>query len=76
MTKWQAILDHYAPGVQKNNSAWTNEFIYLLKYTSLAYIVGTGTNGSGKVYCLTKLSVFRSVSRRCCDLSSCGSLLH
>jgi polar amino acid transport system permease protein len=41
MTKSQAILSVILPQTIKNAiPAWTNEFIYLLKYTSLAYIVG------------------------------------
>ncbi|HOO31575.1 MAG TPA: amino acid ABC transporter permease [Thermotogota bacterium] len=41
MTKNQAILSIILPQTIKNAiPAWTNEFIYLLKYTSLAYIVG------------------------------------
>jgi polar amino acid transport system permease protein len=41
MTKWQAILQIIMPqAFRRVIPAWTNEFIYLLKYTSLAYIVG------------------------------------
>ncbi|RLL86435.1 amino acid ABC transporter permease [Mesotoga sp. BH458_6_3_2_1] len=41
MTKRQAILQVIMPqAFRRVIPAWTNEFIYLLKYTSLAYIVG------------------------------------
>jgi polar amino acid transport system permease protein len=41
MTKWQAIFNIILPqALRRVIPAWTNEFIYLLKYTSLAYIVG------------------------------------
>jgi len=41
MTKRQAILQVIMPqALRRVIPAWTNEFIYLLKYTSLAYIVG------------------------------------
>lgn len=41
MTKIQAIMQIIMPqALRRVIPAWTNEFIYLLKYTSLAYIVG------------------------------------
>lgn len=41
MTKIQSITDIMLPqALRKVIPSWTNEFIYLLKYTSLAYIVG------------------------------------
>lgn len=41
MTKWQGIRNIILPqALRKVIPAWTNEFIYLLKYTSLAYIIG------------------------------------
>lgn len=42
MTKWQAIFFIVLPqALRRAIPAWTNEFIYILKYTSLAYIIGT-----------------------------------
>ncbi|MEC9489205.1 MAG: amino acid ABC transporter permease [Halanaerobium sp.] len=41
MSKWQAIRHVIMPqALRRVIPAWTNEFIYLLKYTSLAYIIG------------------------------------
>ncbi|MEA1884094.1 MAG: amino acid ABC transporter permease [Thermotogota bacterium] len=41
MTRNQSILSVILPQtIKRAIPAWTNEFIYLLKYTSLAYIVG------------------------------------
>ncbi len=41
MTQREAIWNIILPqAVRRAIPAWTNEFIYLLKYTSLAYIVG------------------------------------
>jgi len=41
MTRKQAIIHVIMPqALRRVIPAWTNEFIYLLKYTSLAYIVG------------------------------------
>ncbi|AKI98194.1 amino acid ABC transporter permease [Kosmotoga pacifica] len=41
MTRKQAIIHIIMPqALRRVIPAWTNEFIYLLKYTSLAYIVG------------------------------------
>ena len=41
MSKTQAIMQIIMPqALRRVIPAWTNEFIYLLKYTSLAYIVG------------------------------------
>lgn len=42
MTKWQAVFQIILPqALRRAIPAWTNEFIYILKYTSLAYIIGT-----------------------------------
>ncbi|ABV33429.1 MULTISPECIES: amino acid ABC transporter permease [Pseudothermotoga] len=41
MTKWQAVRLIILPqALRRVIPAWTNEFIYLLKYTSMAYIIG------------------------------------
>ncbi len=41
MKRWQTILFIVLPqAVRWSIPAWTNEFIYILKYTSLAYIIG------------------------------------
>ncbi len=41
MTKWQAIRTVIMPqALRKVLPSWTNEFVYLVKYTSLAYLVG------------------------------------
>lgn len=41
MTKWQAIRLVIMPqALRKVLPSWTNEFVYLVKYTSLAYLVG------------------------------------
>ncbi|WP_036222544.1 amino acid ABC transporter permease [Mesoaciditoga lauensis] len=41
MTKWQAIRTIIMPqALRKVLPSWTNEFVYLVKYTSLAYLVG------------------------------------
>ena len=41
MTKTQSVLFIMLPqAIRRVIPAWTNEFIYLLKYSSLAYIVG------------------------------------
>jgi polar amino acid transport system permease protein len=41
MTKWQGIGYVILPqALRRVIPSWTNEFIYLLKYTSLAYIIG------------------------------------
>ena len=41
MTKWQAIRFIILPqAIRRFIPSWTNEFIYLLKYSSLSYIVG------------------------------------
>lgn len=41
MTKWQAIRFVILPqAIRRFIPSWTNEFIYLLKYSSLSYIVG------------------------------------
>lgn len=41
MTKWQAIRLVIMPqAIRRAIPSWTNEFVYLVKYTSLAYIVG------------------------------------
>ncbi len=41
MTKWQGIFNIVLPqAFRRVIPAWTNEFIYLLKYTSLAYMIG------------------------------------
>ncbi len=41
MTKWQGIFFVILPqAFRRVIPAWTNEFIYLLKYTSLAYMIG------------------------------------
>ncbi|NLM97978.1 MAG: amino acid ABC transporter permease [Halanaerobiaceae bacterium] len=40
MSKWQSIFFIILPqALRRVIPAWTNEFIYLLKYTSLAYII-------------------------------------
>ncbi|MFW6386776.1 MAG: amino acid ABC transporter permease [Bacillota bacterium] len=42
MGKWQAIAHVVLPqALRRVIPSWTNEFIYLLKYTSLAYLIGT-----------------------------------
>lgn len=42
MTKWQAIFYVILPqALRRFIPACTNEFVYLLKYTSLAYMIGT-----------------------------------
>ncbi len=41
MTKWQSIRLVIMPqALRKVIPSWTNEFVYLIKYTSLAYLVG------------------------------------
>ncbi|WP_041084220.1 amino acid ABC transporter permease [Thermotoga profunda] len=41
MRKWQAVRFIILPqALRRVIPAWTNEFIYLLKYTSMAYIIG------------------------------------
>jgi polar amino acid transport system permease protein len=41
MTKWQAITRVVMPqALIKVIPSWTNEFVYLIKYTSVAYLVG------------------------------------
>jgi polar amino acid transport system permease protein len=41
MTKWQGIRFIILPqALRRVIPSWTNEFIYLLKYTSLTYIIG------------------------------------
>ncbi len=41
MTRWQAIRTVILPqALRKVLPSWTNEFVYLIKYTSLAYLVG------------------------------------
>lgn len=41
MKKWQAVRTIILPqALRRVIPSWTNEFIYLLKYTSLAYIIG------------------------------------
>ncbi|MGC8545113.1 amino acid ABC transporter permease [Athalassotoga sp.] len=41
MTKWQAITRVIMPqALIKVIPSWTNEFVYLIKYTSVAYLVG------------------------------------
>ncbi len=41
MTKWQAIMRIIMPqALIKVIPSWTNEFVYLIKYTSVAYLVG------------------------------------
>jgi polar amino acid transport system permease protein len=41
MSKWQAVRLIILPqALRRVIPAWTNEFIYLLKYTSMAYIIG------------------------------------
>ncbi|MFN3282888.1 MAG: amino acid ABC transporter permease [Pseudothermotoga sp.] len=41
MKKWQAVRLIILPqALRRVIPAWTNEFIYLLKYTSMAYIIG------------------------------------
>ncbi|SDL55333.1 amino acid ABC transporter permease [Halarsenatibacter silvermanii] len=41
MSRWQTIFYIVLPqAVRWSIPAWTNEFIYILKYTSLAYIIG------------------------------------
>ncbi|MFO7815624.1 MAG: amino acid ABC transporter permease [Halanaerobiales bacterium] len=42
MRKWQGIFNVILPqALRRVVPSWTNEFIYLLKYTSLAYMIGT-----------------------------------
>lgn len=42
MSAWQGVLSIILPqALRRVIPPWTNEFIYLLKYTSLAYIIGT-----------------------------------
>ncbi len=41
MTKWQAVFHIVLPqALRRAIPAWSNEFIYILKYTSLAYLIG------------------------------------
>lgn len=41
MTKWQSIMMIIMPqALIKVIPSWTNEFVYLIKYTSVAYLVG------------------------------------
>ncbi len=41
MTKWEGILNVILPqSLIKVIPSWTNEFAYLIKYTSVAYLVG------------------------------------
>lgn len=41
MSRWQGIFYIILPqALRRVIPSWTNEFIYLLKYTSLAYIIG------------------------------------
>ena len=41
MTKWQSIRLVIMPqALRRVIPSWTNEFVYLIKYTSLAYLVG------------------------------------
>lgn len=41
MSKWQAVRLIILPqALRRVIPSWTNEFIYLLKYTSMAYIIG------------------------------------
>ena len=41
MSRWQGIFNIILPqALRRVIPAWTNEFIYLLKYTSLAYMIG------------------------------------
>ncbi|MFW5996316.1 MAG: amino acid ABC transporter permease [Halanaerobiaceae bacterium] len=42
MSKWQGVVHVILPqALRRVIPSWTNEFIYLLKYTSLAYLIGT-----------------------------------
>jgi len=42
MKRWQGIFTIILPqALRRVVPSWTNEFIYLLKYTSLAYMIGT-----------------------------------
>ncbi|MGM0603849.1 MAG: amino acid ABC transporter permease [Bacillota bacterium] len=41
MTKWQGIRHIIMPqALRRVIPAWTNEFIYMIKYSSLAYVIG------------------------------------
>ncbi len=41
MSRWQTIFTIVLPqAIRWAIPAWTNEFIYILKYTSLAYVIG------------------------------------
>lgn len=41
MTKWQGIRHIILPqALRRVIPAWTNEFIYMIKYSSLAYVIG------------------------------------
>jgi polar amino acid transport system permease protein len=41
MTKWQGIFHIILPqALRRVIPAWTNEFIYMIKYSSLAYVIG------------------------------------
>ena len=41
MSRWQTIFTVVLPqAIRWAIPAWTNEFIYILKYTSLAYVIG------------------------------------
>lgn len=41
MTKWMGIIHVILPqALRRVIPAWTNEFIYMIKYSSLAYVIG------------------------------------
>jgi polar amino acid transport system permease protein len=41
MTKWQGIKHIILPqALRRVIPSWTNEFIYMIKYSSLAYVIG------------------------------------
>ena len=41
MTKWQGIVHIILPqALRRVIPSWTNEFIYMIKYSSLAYVIG------------------------------------
>lgn len=41
MTRWQGIIHIILPqALRRVIPAWTNEFIYMIKYSSLAYVIG------------------------------------
>ncbi|AZO93623.1 ABC transporter permease subunit [Iocasia frigidifontis] len=61
MTQWQGIIYVILPqALRRVIPSWANEFIYLLKYTSLAYIIGAPElMGEGKVIASRNYEFFK-----------------